>query len=361
MLFRTLLLTVLAALLCLPVAPAGAEVSRKKAIWGPVQIDGVSQFPTYADLGVGIYQMSLNWDTVAPTRPADAADPADPAYRWTPDHDLAIAEAARYGMEVCLVVVGSPRWANGGRPWRFAPNRPDDYAQFVETAARRYPGVKLWMMWIEPSKAQNFQPLTADRGRRLRGKGLRGPRRYAQMVDRSYERLKRLDRRNRVIGGNTYTVGTVRPYRYIQALRLPSGKPPRMDMWGHNPFTLRRPTLSDPPLGDGYADFSDLDQLTGWLDRHQRPGGRRLPIFISEFSLPTDHPNHEFNFYVDRRTQASWITSALKITRGWRRIHTFGYLGLYDDPERENGDQVERGLLERDGTRKPAYEAFKRG
>jgi len=137
-----------------------------------------------------------------------------------------------------------------------------------------------------------------------------------------------------------------------------------MDLYGHNPFSARRPVLSQPPLGQGLADFGDLDTLVTWLDRYlrgSRPGGRRLRLFLSEFSLPTDHPNFEFNFYVSRETQARWITYALRVARGWSRIYTLGYLGLYDDPLRPGGDQVERGLMQRDGTPKPAYDAFKDG
>jgi hypothetical protein len=74
---------------------------------------------------------------------------------------------------------------------------------------------------------------------------------------------------------------------------------------------------------------------------------------------PTDHANHEFNFWVTRHIQAEWIADALRITRRWPRIYTFGYLGLYDDPPQPDGLQVERGLMERDGTRKPAYDAYK--
>ena len=59
-----------------------------------------------------------------------------------------------------------------------------------------------------------------------------------------------------------------------------------------------------------------------------------------------------------REKQAEWVTDALRESRRWRRIYTFGYLGLYDDELRPDGLQVERGLLERDGTPKPAYEAF---
>ena len=43
---------------------ANAAPTRKKAIWGPVQVDGVSQFPIYRDLGVGIFQIRLGWDSV---------------------------------------------------------------------------------------------------------------------------------------------------------------------------------------------------------------------------------------------------------------------------------------------------------
>lgn len=362
MLLRFLLPFLLSMLALAPAAPAGAEVTRKKSIWGPIELAGVSQFPIYADLGAGIFQYSLGWHGTAERRPADPRDPADPAYRWPQEIDVAIQEGQRYGIDVSLVVLGSPRWANGGRRWPWAPNRARDYADFIAAATRRYPGVRFWQIWIEPTKSANFKPLVADRGKPLRGPGLRAPRLYSKMLDGAYAEIKRFDRSDKVIGGNTYTVGTVAPRNWIRALRMPSGRPPRMDLYGHNPFTLRSPSLKKPPLGHGFADFSDLDTLAGWLDRDLRqPGGRRLPIFISEMSLPTDHANHEFNFYLDRKTQARWISGMLRITRDWSRIYSFGYLGLYDDAERENGDQVERGLMDRQGQPKPGYAAFKNG
>jgi hypothetical protein len=343
-------------------APAQGAVSRKKAIWGPATVAGQSQFPIYADLGVGIYETVLNWSTVAPTRPADAGDPADPAYRWPAEIDKAVAEGGRFGIQVSLMVTASPGWANGGQEPRYAPTDPADYATFIAAAARRYPGVHLWMVWGEPTKASNFQPLPRAGAGQLRGADLAGPRRYARILDAAYGALKGVSRSNLVIGGNTFTVGTVRPLHWIQALRLPDGKPPRMDLFGHNPFSARRPDLSAKPLGDGYADFSDTDELIGWVDRYlARPGAKRPKLFLSEFTLPTDHANWEFNFHVTQALQASWLRSALRIVRRTPRIYTFGYLGLYDDPLRPDGKQVERGLLERDGTRKPAYAAFKAG
>jgi hypothetical protein len=84
-------------------------------------------------------------------------------------------------------------------------------------------------------------------------------------------------------------------------------------------------------------------------------------LFLSEFTLPTDHANFEFNFWVTRETQAKWIARALRISRRWSRIYTFGYLGLYDDPPRSDGQEVNRGLIDRSGRKKPAYHAFRRG
>jgi hypothetical protein len=355
-----LVAVVLFALLLMVTAAPSAEAapSRKKAIWGPIERDGVSQFPIYHDLGVGIYQSNLSWRQVATSRPANPTDPADPAYVWPAVLDVAAAEGAKYGIRLSLMVMQTPGWANGGRDGRWAPTRPQDYADFLTAASRRYPTVRLWMIWGEPTKAANFQPLRSDDGRSLRGRGLRGPRKYAQMLDAAYVALKRVSRRNLVIGGNSYTVGTVRPQYWIRALRLPNGRRPRMDLYGHNPFSARAPTLKQRPLGGGYADFGDLDTLAGWLDR---AFGKRLKLFLSEYSLPTDHQNWEFNFWVTRKIQARWIQQALNATRGWSRIYTFGYLGLYDDEPRADGQQVERGLLEHDGTRKPAYTAFRRG
>lgn len=357
---RTLILCVV-ALLLVP-GRAAADVTPKKSLWGPATRDGASQFPVYADLGAGIWQTGLRWDAVATRRPERPSDPADPAYAWPAELDAAIAGAGAHGIAVALLVMGTPAWANGGRTPDWAPTAPRDYARFLTAAARRYPAVRHWMIWGEPTKSANFQPLRSDRGRRLSGRGLRGPRIYARMLDRAYGALKSVSRANLVIGGNSFTVGTVSPRRWIQALRLPSGRRPRMDLYGHNPFTARRPLLSQPPIGRGYADFGDLDTLVRWLDRNlRRPGGARLKLFLSEISFPTDHANFEFNFWVTRETQAEWIADALRTTRTWARIYTLGYLGLYDDALRPDGLQVERGLIERDGTHKPSYEAFKRG
>ncbi len=349
-----------AALVALALIPAGAAAapSVKKSIWGPLD-----EFATYADLGVGIYQYSIPWSAIAPTRPAQPRNPTDPAYRWPVELDSAITHARARGIKVSVLLNTAPGWANGGHDLRWAPTSPKDFADFAVAASRRFPAVHHWMIWGEPSKAARFQPLVPAMGRRLTAAQRRGPQLYARILDASYRALKRENRRNRVIGGNTWAGGEVVPLNFVKAMRLPSGRRPRMDLYGHNPFTLREPNLANGPFGYGFADFSELDALARWLDRYgyRDARRRRLRIFISEFVLPTDHANFEFNYWLSRETQAKWLRRALQITRRFGRIYTLGYLGLYDDPPRPDGLEVNRGLIDRSGRKKPAYRAFKRG
>ena len=352
------------ALLLGALAPAAdARKSIKKSIWGPVRVDGVSQFPIYRDLGVGIYQTTVLWNEVAPTRPSNPTDPRDPAYRWPAWLDDGIREARRYRIRVALLLHGAPPWANGSTERRWAPQRPSEFGDFATAASRRYPGVRLWLVWGEPTRAANFQPLIPERRGRPLTRAMRvGPRTYAGVLDAAYAGLKRANRRNLVIGGDSLTGGDVTPLNWIKNLRLPNGRRPRMDMYGHNPFSNRRPRLKSRALTKGFADFGTLDTMAKWIDRYLgRRNGRRLKLFLSEYSVATDHIGYESNFYVSRRTAASWIRSALRDSRRWWRIYTFGWIGLYDDPPYPNGDEQNRGLLDYLGRRKPAYEAYKRG
>jgi hypothetical protein len=264
-----------------------------------------------------------------------------------------------------VALLGAPRWANGGKRWNWAPKRAVDFQRFVTAAARRYPRVDYWMIWQEPTRSHNFMPIRHEkRDRPLTRRMRKGPRRYAKLLDAAYVALKRNSRRNRVIGGNTFVTGDISPKNWIRYAKLPSGKAPRMDFWGHNPFGARKPQLSDPPLGHGFADFGTLDTMARWLDKHQRRGGRK-PLFLSEYTIPTDHSNYEFNFWATRETQAEFARAALKITRRWKRIHTLGWFALEDEPPNgkngAHGDDNHRGLMTYDGHLKPSYNAFKNG
>ena len=344
-------------MVCVCVAPREARAADVKAMWGPGVQGGVSRFPIYRDLGVKIYEDRLDWSTIALHRPHTPGNPEDQAYVWPAEVTQAVAEAKRYHIRAALEIIGAPPWANGGKPWNWAPSNPRDYANFALAASKRYPSVHLWMIWGEPSRGHNFEPLQpAKRFAKLNVHQRSAPHRYARILDAAYGALKSVSRSNLVIGGMTYTTGDISTQQWIENLRLPDGKPPRLDMYGHNPFSYRAPNLSNPPSKDQQVDFSDLGRLTKLVDRYLgRPGNPHPKLFISEWTVPTAI-DLEFNFYVEPLLQAQWITDGLQIPKQLANIYAVGWIHLYDEPPTSYG-----GLLQTDGTKKPGYLAWKDG
>jgi hypothetical protein len=338
-------------LLVMAVLPGGAQ-AFSKAIWGDVYVNGRNQFPLYHELGVSLFEMDLDWATIAPKRPRNPANPNDPAYRWPVQVQQAITQAHRFHMRALLQIIGAPAWSNGGHGSNWSPS-PSAFGTFAATAARHYRDVHLWMIWGEPNRRPNFQPETAaPPGHRLNRAQQVAPHNYARILDAAYGALKRVNRGNLVIGGSTYTTGDIDTQQWIQNLLLPNGRPPRMDMYAHNPFSWRVPIFSNTPSPDGEVMFPDLKRLGGWIDRYLHHG---MPIFLSEWTLPTA-VDQEFDFYVDPPVQAAWITDALGQARSWKRIYGLGWIHVYDDPPVSSG-----GLLSASGVPKPGFAAFAHG
>jgi hypothetical protein len=346
-----------------PVTPAEARKDPKKAIWGPVYTGGVfSQFPTYQRLGSSIFQMTLRWDEIAPTRPKQPTNRHDRAYTWPPEVDFAVGEAHDAGIRVALTVYGTPPWANGRQEPRFAPRKVQWLSQFLKAAAARYPTVRLWRIWDEPNRIENFAPMTPEvPGQRFGTAQRAAPHRYARMLDAAYVTLKRANRKNLVIGGNTVTQGSISPLHWIRSLRLPDGRHARMDLYGHDPLSVRPPTLNQPQIGNGNADFADLDTLATWVDKYIKGSKPRLRIFIARYSVPSDHAPRGQTFFVDRATQAHWLYEALQISEKWPRIYAFGWSDLYDEPPTPAHDERTTGLFDFMGSPKPAAFAYQDG
>src|SRR5436190_14930436 len=237
-------------------AHSSARASGLKAMWGPATRDGVSLFPAYRALGVKLYEDVLRWNEIAMRRPRDAQNPRARAYRWPREVTRAAAEARRYGMQVALEIIGSPRWANGHKAPKWAPHRLQDFANFAIAASRRYPSVHLWMIWGEPSRSHNFRPLTpAPPYRPLTHNQKIAPHLYARLLDAAYGALKSVTPSNLVIGGMTDSAASISTPQWIENMRLPNGKPPRLDLYGHNPFSIRAPNVANPPSPAQQIDF----------------------------------------------------------------------------------------------------------
>jgi hypothetical protein len=352
--------------------PAAKRQLPLKMMWGPLTLpNGASAFPTYHSLGVQVLETQLVWARTALTRPNEPANPADPAYHWPPELEQMITQAAQYGIAVAVLVKGSPAWANGGQDESWAPTNAEDYASFLQAASRRYPTVHFWMIWGE-SNGEDFYPMPAN--------SPVGPRRYALLLEAAYGALKAVSSSNLVIGGMTFTSGLVKPREFLRWMRLPDGSPPRMDYYGHNPYSTRFPEPgSGPPpsagcledLRDGAyrrkgfkcsrtgeRDIDSLGTLHSELAtvyRHRHGGAPKL--WLSEWSISSDGPNYAFNYFVSRPVQAHWVTAAFKLVDSLSYVAGLGWYDLQDEPT-SVPEHLTEGLLTETGEHKPAFSAY---
>lgn len=353
---RRLLLAAVAALTVLVLAAPAQAVFKKKAIWGPVTLpSGESAFPTYDELGVDILQLQLDWSKIAPTEPPRHLSRTPGGYDWPAQVDQAVREAEKYDMEIALTLVNAPGWANGGQSPQHAPTEEVDFARFAQAASRKYPSVRFWMIWAEPNLEGRFLPMPPD--------SAVGPRKYADVLDAAYVALKKQSRRNRVIGGMTWTAGVIRPKYFIDDMVRSNGRPPRMDFYGHNPFSTRYPDLIDKPAAPATRDFGDIDSLhrnvrSKYKGSYFQYRSDTPRLWLSEYTVQSDRNSRAFNFSVSREQQARWLERAYEIADDNDFVYTMGWFNLLDEPTSvEFG--LTTGLMTNAGERKPSFGAYR--
>ena len=132
---RRLILLTLATILVAGLISAGAGAGRSQTAARSFSVgiydDSMTLgnpdkgFPLMRKLRVQVVRVTLWWRGVATKRPANATDPADPAYNWF-GYDRAVQDAAKYRIKILFSIVGTPGWANGGSkpfifPWISLP------------------------------------------------------------------------------------------------------------------------------------------------------------------------------------------------------------------------------------------------
>jgi hypothetical protein len=351
------LTSTVALVLTCGLAQARVSAAGLKGIWGPAVRDGRSLFPVYRELGANMYEDDLFWNQIAPHKPRHQRDPRDKAYVWPSEVTNAIREAEQSGMRVALQIYGAPGWSNGDKPPKWATFTPQALANFAIAASRRYPSVRMWMIWGEPSRSKNFRPLTPARPYLPLNADQRiAPHLYSRFLDAAYGALKSVNPANLVIGGMTDTAASISPRQWIENMRLPNGKPPRLDMYGHNPFSIRAPDLENPPSPNQQVDFSDLGRLSEMVDANLgRPENPHPKLFLSEWTIPTA-VDREFNYHVEQRVQAAWIADAFRVAAQLPAIYAIGWIHLYDELPQAAG-----GLIEGNGRKKLGFFAWKDG
>ncbi|MGD9570545.1 MAG: hypothetical protein AB7V62_01510 [Thermoleophilia bacterium] len=311
-----------------------------------------------AATGVKVTRVDVLWREVAPRKPADARDPADPAYDWSRYDEIVRGLRAR-GIAVMLDFYLTPAWASRSGERTAAP-RPADGARFAGAIARRYsgtypdprggtlPAIRSLEIWNEPNLPGFWTPQCRRRGGKA---ALVSPRVYAALLAASYREVKRVAPAIEVVGGVAGPAGrspTSCPEDGRAAVgsldwaRLVADEGPPLDAW-----SLHLYPLGGPLQAFFVPSWSTLPRVLRQVDR-LRPGA---PVHVTETGYHTSY-NRFHRYFVSEAQQAAWVDETVVAAARHPRVQVVTWFNFQDNP-RWTG-----GLLRGDGSRKPSYDRF---
>jgi hypothetical protein len=337
----SLLVVVLAATLMATAAgPASASHDAQFGVqddawlmYGPGTLD--ERLAMLGDVGVGIARLTIRWDEVAPTKPANERDPADPAYRWGL---FASVLEGLHGHHIRAVVTiwGSPRWANGNRPPNWLPDR--GFGNFAYAASKRFPWVHLWTVWNEPNTFRFSAPVSPERYTR-------------RLLNPAYALLHLASKRNRVAGGVTSPRRTSSGMSPLVFMRGMHRYHARLDAYAQNPYPASaRESPSHDPCS--WCSTFTMARLSEIRTQVTRLFGAK-PIWLTEYGYQTNPPDRILG--VSPALQATYVGEAA--LRVWQQAGVTMLIHfLVRDDVAAGGWQS--GFITAHGSAKPSYRAF---
>jgi len=309
-----------------------------------------------------IIRTTAYWSRIAPTRPADATNPADSAYHFE-DVDELIYHASLRGMTVLLTIWGTPGWANGNAGENHAPTNMTDLQNFSQALAARYSGrfdnllpgpsyVGYYSLWNEPNLAEFLAPAYT-------GTRPSSPRVYASMAKAFVAGIKAGNPKAQVgLGetsprgrqkplGSASTQDTIAPGLFMQLVAQAQPNL-RFDAWAHHPYS----GLGHGPTEKVAYPNVNLAQIPTFEKRLQQAFHKKfVKIWITEYGFETK-PGEPKG--VTAAQQAAYAKQSMSIVQASPYVYMFIWFIFRDDPT----STWQSGLENQDNSRKPAFATF---
>jgi cellulase (glycosyl hydrolase family 5) len=357
-------ITALALLAALTVVPLGAAADRMwigfhddpSFRWEP---DRTSMLDRAKAANATMFRAVVTWADVAKTKPANPANPFDPAYKLD-DVDQLVRDAQSRGMEVLLTIWGTPRWANGGKGMAYLPKKLSDLTTFSRVLAQRYSGrysgypyVRFFSVWNESNLQLFLAPQYDSKGRSV------GPALYAKLYAAAYNGIKAGNKnalvgigetsshgRDKALAGNS---GTHSPGKFAQ-LVAKANPNLKFDGWAHHPYPFpvsMKPTQKVRWPNVSLASLPQFEKsLDTWFKR------KNIPVWITEYGHETK-PGEPHG--VTESQQASYIKQAISIVKKDPRVPMFVWFVFQDTKT----SLWQSGLYRLLGSAKPGLSAFR--
>jgi hypothetical protein len=303
---------------------------------GPGTLD--ARLTRLNSLGVRVVRFSLRWNLIARTRPTTATDPSDPAYDWSAT-DTVLDGLRQHGIDVVLQLVGTPTWANGGKPANYAPASASSFGAFASAAADHYPWVRRWLIWNEPNQRIWLRPTT--------------PSIYTtRLLNPAYRAIHAAIAGAQVAGGGTAprgATGGVSPVAWLTGLHAAHAL---LDAYAHNPYPLD--PKRESPVRGGCANCTTITMAT--LDKLVRLVAQDFPrarIWLTEYGYQTNPPDRLLG--VAPSLQARYLAEGDYVAFRTPRVDLLFQFLYRDEP---NLARFQSGLVTLGNRPKPAYAAF---
>jgi hypothetical protein len=298
-----------------------------------------------------VMKSTVYWFNVAPRRPANAANPFDPAYKWE-DLDEFVRQAEDRDIEVMLSIWGTPTWAAGAK--NRAPRRLADLTNFARALATRYSGryraypfVRFYSVWNEPNLGQFLMPQYDARGRSVIGTV------YGNLYRAAYAGLKAGSPTALVAIGETSprklrTSPSHAPARFAELLSKSRPKV-RFDAYAHHPYGS--PANQPPTQKVGWPNVGMTSLTRFGLSLDKWFGRKNIPIWLTEYGHETRPEDPRGVTYAQ---QAAYMRTAFAMAAQNPRVSMLIWFIMRDNPV----SIWQSGLLTFGGLEKPAFDLF---
>jgi hypothetical protein len=338
---------------------------------------GAAFYAAMQDAGLSENRVAVRWDSAAPTAIPNEAGV-----------ERAVTEAQAHGVNVVLSL-----YPSRARAIADSPAAAGQFAAWTAAVARRFPGVRDFIVGNEPNVNFFWQPQFAPNRKAVSCAT------YTSLLAASYDALKSVNPAINVIGvglsprGNDNPLArsnpATSPVRCIRdmgaAYKASKRTRPLMDELSFHPF----PNLATDPLGRGYqwpnAGLANVDRIkqavwdaffaTGQPVFPESTFGRfgalasiaaadSLRFRLNEVGWQVEIvPSARGAYFgrenvatTDEASQAEIYAQAIPFIACDPAVRSLLFFHLIDDP---NLDRWQSGLIRADGTRRPSFDSVR--
>jgi polysaccharide biosynthesis protein PslG len=333
-----------------------ASVNRVAAATSHVPSVGINiTWSTNIDWDIAAYSLTgaqwirfdAFWSVIEPVKNPDTT-----TWSWTKlDDEVQTAEA--HGLKVLLMPDYAPKWAQARKPrcisTRCAPKNPADYAHFVAAVAHRYheggsahTHVHSYEIWNEPN-GPGFSPGP-------------DPHKYVEMLKLSYQAIQSIDPGADVITGGlsasptkidrkTHRVPTYSSTDFLTAM-YKAGARASFTAVATHPYSEKKSPLFEAT----WNAFYNTPKLYAIMKHHH---DAKKKIWGTETGYSS---SDAFGVGLDK--QAAYLQEAVVDWFGWPFAGPLFTYNWRDTDDLGTGKFDTSGLVNFDGTAKPALAAF---